>query len=91
VADKDQDASISPATPLSLQSMPSWDSISSTCCDSVLCETRCIYLLLAWLSDVLLAFEERANVHCLASPEISVDGPVEGEFEGAAVEGASAG
>lgn len=35
---------------------------------------------------MFVRFEEGADVHRLASPEVPVDGPVEGEFEGAAVE-----
>lgn len=37
---------------------------------------------------VFLFFEQRANVECLASPEVSVHRPAEGELQGAAVEGA---
>lgn len=44
--------------------------------------------MLPGLRDVLVRFEEAADVKCLAAPEVAVDGPVEGEFEGALVEGA---
>ena len=37
---------------------------------------------------MLVRFEETAEVEGLATPEVAVHGPVEGEFEGAAVEGA---
>lgn len=47
-----------------------------------------VYLLLSRFSDVLLGFEKGADVHGLASPYVSVYGPVEGELEGPAVEGA---
>lgn len=47
----------------------------------------CIYLLLAGFPDVLLSLEERPDVHGLASPQVSVNRPVKGEFEGAAVQG----
>jgi hypothetical protein len=40
-----------------------------------------LYLLLARFSDVLLGFEEGADVHGLASPDVSVDGPVEGKLQ----------
>lgn len=46
------------------------------------------YPLLSRLRDVLVGFEEAANVECLAAPEVAIHGPVEGEFERAAVEGA---
>lgn len=46
------------------------------------------YLLLSGLRDVLVGFEEAAEVERLAAPEVAVHGPVEGELEGAAVEGA---
>jgi hypothetical protein len=88
VACKDQDASIVLIRPPSLQSMPSRDCISSICCHSASHWTLSVYLLLPWFSDILLSFKEGANVHCLASPQVSVDGPVKGEFEGATVEGA---
>ena len=38
--------------------------------------------------DLPVGFEELANVHRLAAPEVSMDGPVEGEFERPSVEGA---
>jgi hypothetical protein len=44
------------------------------------------YPLLPWLADVLIRFEQPTNVHCLPTPNVTVDGPVEGELEGAAVE-----
>jgi hypothetical protein len=44
------------------------------------------YSLLSGLGDMLVGLEEGADVDGLAAPEVSVDGPVEGEFEGAAVE-----
>lgn len=44
------------------------------------------YLLLPRLCDVLLGFEEGSDVHGLAPPEVSMDGPVERKFEGAPVE-----
>ena len=44
------------------------------------------YPLLSGLGDVLVGFEEGADVHGLAAPDVAVDGPVEGELEGAAVE-----
>lgn len=59
--------------------------ISSTSCVSVSCH---VYLLLSRFSDVLLGFEKGADVHGLASPYVSVYGPVEGELERSAVEGA---
>ena len=43
------------------------------------------YFLLSRLANVLVRFEESADVHGLSAPDISVDGPVEGELEGAAV------
>ena len=56
------------------------------CCPCVLRVDA--YLLLSRLCDVLVGFEEAADVERLAAPEVAVHGPVEGEFEGAAVEGA---
>jgi hypothetical protein len=47
-----------------------------------------VYLLLARFPDVPLGLEEGSDVQCLSPPKIPVDGPIEGEFEGAAVEGA---
>lgn len=44
--------------------------------------------LLARFNDVLVGLEERTNVQGLAPPHVAVDGPVEGELEGASVEGA---
>ena len=44
------------------------------------------YSLLSRLRDVLVRFEEGADVDRLPAPEVSVDGPVEGELQGAAVE-----
>jgi len=46
----------------------------------------CAYSLLPWLGDVLVRLEEGADVDSLPAPEVSVDGPVEGELQGAAVE-----
>lgn len=43
------------------------------------------YFLLSRLANVLVRFEESADVHGLSAPDVSVDGPVEGELEGAAV------
>lgn len=37
---------------------------------------------------MLVRLEKAADVHGLAAPDIAVDGPVEGELKGAAVEGA---
>lgn len=33
------------------------------------------------LADVAVGFEERADVQGLAAPEMTVDGPVEGQLE----------
>ena len=44
------------------------------------------YSLLSRLRDVLVRFEKRADVDRLAAPEVSVNGPVEGELQRAAVE-----
>jgi hypothetical protein len=46
------------------------------------------YGLLSGLCDVLVRFEERSDVQGLATPDVPVDGPVERELEGTAVEGA---
>lgn len=46
--------------------------------------------LLSGLLNVLVCFKERANVECLTAPKVSVDGPVQGELQGAAVEAAMA-
>jgi len=62
--------------------------LSAASSDSFICIVGLPYSLLSRLGDVLVGFEEGSQVHCLAAPEMSVDGPVEGEFEGAAVEGA---
>lgn len=43
--------------------------------------------LLARLNDVPVGLEERADVERLAPPYVAVDGPVEGELQGASVEG----
>lgn len=45
-----------------------------------------MYLLLSGFGDVTVCFEERTDVEGLASPEVTVNGPVEGELEGALVE-----
>jgi len=42
--------------------------------------------LLSRLRDMLVRFEERADVDRLPAPEVSVNGPVEGELQRAAVE-----
>ena len=42
--------------------------------------------MLSGLCDVLVGLEKSANVHGLATPDVTVDGPVEGELQGAAVE-----
>jgi hypothetical protein len=47
------------------------------------------YPLLSGLCDVLVGFEEAADVHGLAAPDVAVDCPVKGEFEGTAVERAA--
>ena len=47
------------------------------------------YPLLPGLCDVLVGFEEAADVHGLAAPDVAVDCPVKGEFEGTAVERAA--
>jgi hypothetical protein len=41
--------------------------------------------LLSWFLHIFVRFEEAADVHGLPAPEMSVDGPVEGELEGATV------
>lgn len=46
------------------------------------------YLLLTRLADVPVGLEQRANVHGLTAPELSLDGPVEGQFQRPSVEGA---
>lgn len=45
--------------------------------------------MLARLNDVPVGLEERADVERLAPPYVAVDGPVEGELQGASVEGAA--
>lgn len=52
--------------------------------DIVRCELEVgkTYPLLSWLSDVLVCLEQAPNVQRLATPEVSVDAPVEGELEG---------
>ena len=54
----------------------------------VVLSSGCVYSysLLSRLAYVLVGLEERSNIDCLAAPEVSVDCPVEGELEGAAVE-----
>lgn len=49
------------------------------------------YPLLSRLCDVLVRFEEAADVHGLAAPDIAVDRPVEGKLERAAVKRAGTG
>lgn len=44
------------------------------------------YSLLSRLGDVFVRFEERSEVHGLSAPDVSVDCPVECQFEGAPVE-----
>ena len=44
-------------------------------------------LLLSRVSNVLVCVEEASYVDCLSSPQISVDGPVEGELQRASIEG----
>jgi hypothetical protein len=41
--------------------------------------------LLPRVRDIAILLEERANIQSLAAPEGSMDGPVEGELEGAAI------
>lgn len=45
----------------------------------------CSYSLLSRLGDVLVRFEEGTNVERLAAPEVSVDGPVERQFQRASI------
>jgi len=45
-----------------------------------------MYLLLSGLGNMTVCFEEGTDVEGLASPEVAVDGPVEGELEGALIE-----
>lgn len=45
--------------------------------------------MLSGLCDVLVGFEEAADVHGLAAPDVAVDCPVKGEFEGTAIERAA--
>jgi hypothetical protein len=47
------------------------------------------YPLLPGFCDVLVGFEEAADVHGLAAPDVAVDCPVKGEFEGTAVKRAA--
>jgi hypothetical protein len=47
---------------------------------------RGAYPLLSGLCDVLVGLEETADVQGLAAPDVTVDGPVEGELQRAAVE-----
>ena len=37
--------------------------------------------------DIAVCVEQGADVDCLAAPEAALNGPIEGELEGAAVEG----
>lgn len=41
--------------------------------------------LLSRLANVAVGFEERTDVHGLTAPEVSVDGPIEGQLERATV------
>jgi len=45
-----------------------------------------MYLLLSGFGNVTVCFEKGADVEGLASPEVAVDRPVEGELEGALIE-----
>lgn len=42
--------------------------------------------LLSWVRDVSVGLEQRADVQCLAPPQISVYSPVQGKLQGATVE-----
>ena len=42
--------------------------------------------LLSRFDDILVGLEERADVQGLTAPELTLDGPVEGELQTAAVE-----
>jgi hypothetical protein len=53
---------------------------------SYLLVERVPYTSLSWLCDVLVRFEEGSNVHRLATPEVSVDCPVQSKFERPSVE-----
>lgn len=44
------------------------------------------YRLLSGLCNVLVRFEEGSDVHGLTAPDVTVNSPVEGELQGAAVE-----
>lgn len=80
-------ASTSPIALLSAPAMPTGPPISMLLPP---CRGWWSYFLLSRLGNVLVRFEEFADVHCLAAPDISVDCPVKGQLEGAAVEGAVA-
>jgi hypothetical protein len=44
------------------------------------------YLLLARIANVPVGFEKGSDINCLSAPDLSVDGPVKGQFQGAPVE-----
>jgi hypothetical protein len=44
------------------------------------------YLLLARIADVLVGLEQRADVDSLSAPHRPVDGPVEGQLQGAPIQ-----
>lgn len=45
-----------------------------------------LYLLLARIADVLVGLEQRADVDSLSAPHRPVDGPVEGQLQGAPIQ-----
>ena len=44
------------------------------------------YSLLPRLCDMLVRFEERSDVQCLAAPKVTMYGPVQRQLQGAAVQ-----
>lgn len=57
----------------------------STCTQPSISSTP-TYRLLSGLCNVLVRFEEGSDVHGLTAPDVTVNSPVEGELQGAAVE-----
>ena len=77
---KGLDASISPATLLSLAGSPVntvKNRIGNEMCTKMPLVT---YSLLAWLPHVSIGFKQRSNILGLAPPNVPMNGPIESEF-----------
>ena len=77
---KGLDASISPATLLSLARVPMHT--VNNCVWKEVCTALPLvtHSLLAWLPHVSIGFKQRSDILGLAAPDVAMNGPIESEF-----------